>query len=117
LSTPGVNYSNIPEYCSEERALLYLLPQYERRKDFFPGIAKKIFPGATVVKFHFTHSKFKKSTSFAKNVMGKCLILKSKGTLVLPGPPPTPINMGHYLWGLEKVQRFVKVLCIASSTI
>jgi len=49
--------------------------------------------------------------------MGKCQILKSRGTLVLPGPLPTPINMGRYLWGLEKVQRFVNVLCIASSAI
>jgi len=42
---------------------------------------------------------------------------KFQGALVLPGPLPTPINMGVYLWGLEKVQRFVNIHlhCIVSN--
>jgi len=37
LPTPGVNCRIILGYCSQQYALFYLLPQYERRKDFFQG--------------------------------------------------------------------------------
>jgi len=37
LPTPGVNYRDIPGYCSQQSALMYLLPQYGRRKDFSRG--------------------------------------------------------------------------------
>jgi len=55
------------------------------RQDFFqkpivdfPVVAKKIFPGEKVVKFHFTHSKLKKQSFFAKQSIGKYQISKSR---------------------------------------
>jgi len=38
LLTPVANYGTIHGHCSQQSALLYLLPQYGRRKDFFPGM-------------------------------------------------------------------------------
>jgi len=61
-----------------------------------------------MVKFHFTHLKRKNQPFFAKNVIGKCQIKKSKG-LGPPSPLPTPMDTGHYLWGVQSVKRFVNV--------
>ena len=32
-----------------------------------------------------------------------------QGALVLLSPLPTPMNIGHYLWGVERVKRLVNV--------
>jgi len=52
----------------------------------FQRVAKMIFMrGPKVVKFDFTHSKLREQPYFAKNLMGKYKISKSRGTN--PGPP------------------------------
>jgi len=55
-------------------------------------------------------------TFFAINVIGNCQISISRA-LVLPSPLPTPMNMGHYLWGVERVKCFVNfhLHCIVSN--
>jgi len=44
--------------------------------------------------------------------------LKNPGELPPPLPPPTPTNMGHNLWGVERVSHFVNVHlhCIVSNS-
>jgi len=85
------------------------------------GVAKK---EPKVLKFRFTHSRPKYKPVFArdffppflKDVIGKCQISTSMGAMVLPSPLPTPMNMGHYLWGVQKGQS-VLTSCTASSAI
>ena len=93
----------------------------------FPGLAKKIFQERTKSdEISFYPLEIKKSTSFAKYLIGNCRISKSRGILTPPFPPnrkmsyfkikgdldpslpPFPMNIGHYLWDVERVKRLVK---------
>jgi len=83
----------------------------------FLRVGKNIIPkGAKSGEISFYTLETKKSTFFAKDVIGKCQISKSRG-LGPPSPLPTHMNMGHYLWGVERAKRFVNVHlhCIVSS--
>jgi len=71
----------------------YYSGEHGRRKDFSRGEVldfsrgnQNIFPVVpTMVKFHFTNSKLREQPCFAKNLIGKHQISKSRG----PSPPCT----------------------------
>jgi len=128
LPTPGVNDRNIPGYCSQVPTKRIILPFFaiwvsegffsgDANCGIFPWVAKKIFPqGAKSGKILFYPLETKISIFFAKNVIGKCQTSTSRA-LVLPSALPTPMNMGHYLLGVERVKRFVnlRLHCIVSN--
>ena len=49
-----------------------------------------------MMKFHFSHSKLRKQPFFAKNVIGKCQIFKSREGPRSPSAPPLPTPMVVY---------------------
>jgi len=62
----------------------------------FPGEPKNIFAMGwlKLAKFHFTHLKLRKQSFFAKSLMGKCQISKSKGGK----PLPTSMLVFGFFW-------------------
>jgi len=70
--------------------------------DFSTGRHKDISrERAKVVKFHFFFSKLRKRPFFAKNVIEKCLISKSRGAR--PLPPSDAHAYGHDFWIMTEI--------------
>ena len=84
----------------------------------FPGLAMKVYTGwLLVVKILFSHSKLRNQPIFAKNILEN-VKFQNPGELDLSLPPSSDAhNMGHYLWGVERVKRFLNVHlhCIVSN--
>jgi len=72
--------------------------------------------GPKVAKFDFTHSKLRKQPFFAKNLIGKCQILNSRGGLAPPATPSDALDTNYIVTALQqrmeiqKTKHFVQLI-------